>query len=178
MCNPVRFRDTAVGERLLRLRAVQIPRFTARIGHGVSIAEDVSYDELVDCVLEFVVRAAIAKANDYCSWEEEELRRQGLNAIGFVRDGKALWWDRDSFEVEYAEAEREGSAELFASQNEFGGAFFEKMDSDLRERLRRAGYAARPLFTDAKDLYREIAADASDRSAQARESLVAEIVNA
>ena len=155
---------------------MRIQRFTARIGHGVSIAEDVTYDELVERVLEFVVRAAIAKANDYSTWEEEELRREGLRAIEFLKDGKALWWDREAFDAEDAEAKRERAHERFLSQNEFGGTFFEGLDSDLRVRLRSAGYSTTTLFTDMKELYREIAADAIDRSAQAKEGLVAEIL--
>lgn len=155
---------------------MRIQRFTARIGHGVSIAEDVSYDELVDRVLEFVVRAAIARANDHSTWEEEELRREGLKRIEFAGDGRALWWDRDAFEAENAEAKRESAQDLFASQNTFDGSFFHALDRDLRERLRQAGYATGELFADMKELYREIAADASDRSAQAREGLVAEIL--
>lgn len=152
-------------------------RFTARIGHGVSIAEDVDYDELVTRVLEFVARAAIAKAIDQHTWEEEEVRRQGLNAIEFVKGGKALWSDRDAFEIERSEAKRERVGERFLATNECGRTFFEKLDADLRERLRFAGYSVVSLRTEMRDLYREIAADASDRSAQAREGLVAEIID-
>lgn len=151
-------------------------RFTARIGHGVSIAEDVSYDELVDHVLEFVVRGAIAKANDRSTWEEEELRRQGLKGIEFAREGKALWWDLDAFSAELAEAKREGAGELFVSRNECAVRFFDALDFDLRERLRGAGYSTASLFADMNEIYREIAADASDRSSQANEGLIAEIL--
>jgi hypothetical protein len=152
------------------------PRFTARIGHGVSIAEDVSYDELVDRVLEFVVRAAIARANDRSTWEEEELRRQGLKGIEFARASKALWWDADAFAAEQAEAKREGASELFLSRNECGGTFFETLDADLRKRFRNAGYSTASLITEMNEIFREIAADASDRSSQANESLIAEIL--
>jgi hypothetical protein len=156
---------------------VRTQRFTARIGHGVSIAEDVTYDELVDRLLEYVVRAAIAKANDYSTWEEEELRREGLRGVEFVKDGRALWWDQEAFDAEKAEAKRERAHEIFRARNEFAGTFFEALDGDLREKLRRAGYATTALFTDMRELFREIAADASDRTAQAREGLVSEILS-
>lgn len=153
-------------------------RFTARIGHGVSIAEDVTYHELVDSVLEFAVRAAVARANDQSTWEEDELRRRGLMVIEFAKDGKALWWDRDAFDVEHDEAKRERAKELFCSRNEFDGTFLDTLDEDLRKRLRGVGYATASLLANMNELYREIAAEASDRSAQARESLIAEILNA
>lgn len=156
---------------------MRIERYTARIGHGVSIAEDVTYDELVDRVLEFVVRAAISRANDDCCWEEDELRRQGLRAVEFLRDGRALWWDCNAFEAESRAAKRARSEKQFAVQNELGESFYRMLAEDLRERFRRVGYSASELFTDMKDIFREIAADASDRTIQAKESLVAEICN-
>lgn len=157
--------------------ALRTQRFTARIGRGASIAEDATYEELVDRVFEFVVRAAIAKANDRSTWEEEELRREGLKRIEFAKEGKALWWDLDAFDAEKTEAKRERCPELFLSQNEFDGSFFDTIDSDLRERLRNAGYATASLFGDMKEVYREIAADAIDRYAKANESLIAEILS-
>ncbi|MBV8723613.1 MAG: hypothetical protein JO277_15790, partial [Candidatus Eremiobacteraeota bacterium] len=80
--------------------------YTARIGSG-SIAEDLSYAKLLERTLEFVLRAAVAKAIDEFAWEQEELRRSGLRAIEFVRDGKAIWWDAEAFELEQKEAWRE-----------------------------------------------------------------------
>jgi hypothetical protein len=155
---------------------VRLQRFTVRIGDGVSIVEDASYSELVERVLEFVVRAGMAKASDDCNWEEEELRRRGLRVLEIVRDGKALWWDPDAFEAESREATREGAHKEFVARNEAGESLLEGLDSDVRERLRCAGYATRSLLGGMEDLYAQIAADASERSAQAREGLLVEIL--
>lgn len=152
-------------------------RFTARIGHGVSIAEDVTYCELVDRILEFVVRAAIARANDRSSWEEEEVRRQGLQRIEFAKDGKALWCDAGAFAAEEAEANREGASKLFLSRNECGERFLQTLDLDVRTRLRNAGYSTASLLAEMNEIYREIAGDASDRSLQANEALIDEIMS-
>ncbi|HKU81878.1 MAG TPA: hypothetical protein VJP76_06875 [Candidatus Tumulicola sp.] len=85
---------------------VRTQRHTARIAEGASIAENVAYEELVTRVLAFIIDAALAKAADRCSWEHEEMRRYGLQKIAFARDGRALWWDRDVFGAEEAEAVR------------------------------------------------------------------------
>jgi hypothetical protein len=157
---------------------MQRQRYTARIGHGVSIAEDVPYDDLVNRVLEYVLRAAIAKAADQFTWEEEELRRNGLYGIEFAREAKALWWNRSEFQAERDEALREGCNGRFLSSNELDAEFIATLDVDVRERLRRAGYSIPSLLTDMKELYQQIASEASDRTMQAREALVAEILTA
>ncbi|HEY2473763.1 MAG TPA: hypothetical protein VGI19_03085 [Candidatus Cybelea sp.] len=140
-------------------------RYSARIG-PVTIAEDVPYDALAQRVLEFLLRAAIALAADQFEWEHEELRRGGLTAIEFFRNGKALWWDRESFEAEEADSERD----------ELDAEFFDRLDIDLREKLKRAGYEVPSLVACTKPLYVEIAADVADRCAVAREDLLREIL--
>ncbi|HEY1881787.1 MAG TPA: hypothetical protein VGG51_01940 [Candidatus Cybelea sp.] len=140
-------------------------RYSARIG-ATAIAADVPYEELAGRVLEFVLQGAIAVAADQFEWEHEELRRDGLTAIEFFREGKALWWDRECFEAEQADPER----------NELDSAFFDRLDRDLRTRLKRAGYEVPSLIACAKPLYAEIAADVADRCAGARESLLVEIL--
>ncbi|MBV8153598.1 MAG: hypothetical protein JOY98_04215 [Candidatus Eremiobacteraeota bacterium] len=150
-------------------------RYTARIGSG-SIAEDLSYAKLLERTLEFVLRAAVAKAIDEFAWEQEELRRSGLRAIEFVRDGKAIWWDAEAFELEQKEAWRERIAKRFSETNELDSGFFVRLDRDLRDKLRRAGYEVPSLVSNMRDLFREVGADATDRSAEARERLVGEIL--
>jgi hypothetical protein len=140
-------------------------RYSARVGAS-AIAAGLPYDELAGRVLEFVLRAAIAVAADQFEWEHEELRRDGLTAIEFFREGKALWWDRECFEAERADPER----------NELDAAFFDRLDHDLRARLKRAGYEVPSLIACTKVLYHEIAADVADRCAGARESLLVEIL--
>jgi hypothetical protein len=140
-------------------------RYSARVGATV-IAIGVPYDELTGRVLEFVLQAAIAVAADQFDWEHEELRRDGLTAIEFFREDKALWWDRECFEAEQSDPKR----------NELDPAFFDRLDRDLQTRLKRAGYEVPSLIACTKALYNEIAADVADRCAGARESLLAEIL--
>jgi|ERR1700722_1015342 hypothetical protein len=140
-------------------------RYSARVGAS-AIAADLPYDELVGRVLEFALRAAIAVAADQFEWEHEELRRDGLTAIEFFREGRALWWDRECFEAERADPQC----------NELDAAFFDRLDHDLRARLKRAGYEVPSLIACTKVLYSEIAADVADRCAGARESLLVEIL--
>ena len=140
-------------------------RYSARIGATV-IATGVPYDELTDGVLEFALQAAIAVAADQFEWEHEELRRDGLTAIEFFREDKALWWDRECFEAEEADPER----------NELDSSFFDRLDHDLRTRLKRAGYEVPSMIACTRALYSEIAADVADRCAGARESLLVEIL--
>jgi hypothetical protein len=140
-------------------------RYSARIG-AVTVAAGVPYDVLAGQVLEFLLQAAIALAADQFEWEHEELRRGGLTAIEFFRDDKALWWDRESFEAEQADPER----------NELDAGFFDRLDRDLRVKLKRAGYEVPSLVGCTKALYVEIAADVADRCAAARETLLQEIL--
>jgi hypothetical protein len=101
-----------------------------------------------------------------------------LRQIAFTRDGKALWWDGTAFEAEQREARREHIVRRFAGANRLDLDFLGHLDRDLREKLRGAGYATPSLVTSMKELFRQVIADANDRSAQAVESLVAEILEA
>jgi hypothetical protein len=66
--------------------AVNAPaRYTARMEESVNIAEDVAYERLSTGILEFTVRAAIARSEDESEWEHEELRRRGLGGIQIFR---------------------------------------------------------------------------------------------
>lgn len=151
-------------------------RYTAKIAGGVTIAENVTYDELVTRVLDFILHAAIALSIDTFEWEHENLRREGLQGIDFFVGERALWLDRESFDIEKENAKKSGYQTRFLSSNEFDEDFLTKLDADLRERLARAGYASGPLITDMKKLYREISDDVKDRSAQAQQALVTEIL--
>lgn len=151
-------------------------RYTAKIAGGITIAENVTYDELANRVLDFILRAAIALSIDSFEWEHEKLRREGLEGIDFFAGERALWLERESFDVEKESAKRAGCLTRFLATNELDIDFFTKLDGDLRERLARAGYAAEPLITDMKKIFREISDDVKDRSAQAQQALVAEIL--
>lgn len=151
-------------------------RYRACIGDSV-IAEDASYESLLAGIQAFSVRAAIARSTDESEWKHEELRRRGIHAIEIFRNEKALWIDRDSFECELEEAKREQVEDRFSAANELDRAFFEKLDRDLRNRWRLAGYEVRSLSEDMKPLFLELEADAKERAAEAREALLEEILN-
>jgi hypothetical protein len=151
-------------------------RYTARIEESTSIAEDVPYERLSAGILEFIVRAAMARLQDESEWEYEELRRRGLGAIQIFRNGKALWTDRDAFEAELAEAGRSSCAGRFSASNELDEAFLELLDEDLRRRWRLAGYEVSSLLQNMKPLFSEVESDAQDRVADARRAFAVEIL--
>ncbi len=151
-------------------------RYTARIEESISIAEDVAYERLSAGILEFTVRAAMARSEDESEWEYEELRRRGLGGIQIFRNGKALWTDRDAFEAELAEARRSTCADRFGASNELDPGFLEELDRDLRRRWRLAGYEVPSLLESMKLLFSELESDAQDRIADARRAFAGEIV--
>lgn len=151
-------------------------RYTAKIAGGVTIAENVTYDDLATRVLDFILRAAIAVSIDSFEWEHEKLRREGLQGIDFFAGERALWFEEDNFAVEKAGAKRTGCQTRFLSKNEFDTAFLTSLDEVLRTRLARAGYASPSLIANMKKLFQEISDDVKDRSAQAQRELVAEIL--
>jgi hypothetical protein len=151
-------------------------RYTARIGNSV-IAEDASYESLLAGIQAFAVRAAIARSTDESEWEHEELRRRGIGGLEIFRNEKALWIDRECFEAELEEAKREQVEERFSATNELDPAFLEKLDRDLREQWRLAGYEVHSLSENMKALFVELESDAKERAAGAREALLEEILN-
>ena len=151
-------------------------RYTARIGDTI-IAQNAAYEALLASIVTFAVRAAIARSTDESEWQHEELRRHGIDGIEIFRNEKALWIDRQCFEAELEEAKREQVEERFCAGNELDPAFLEKLDRDLRERWRLAGYEVRSLSENMKALFVELESDAKDRAADAREALLEEILN-
>jgi hypothetical protein len=149
--------------------------YSARIGESHSLGENVSYDALVLRVVEFTVRAALARCVDECEWEHELLRTKGLGALQIFRDARALWSDRELFAVELAEARREHDSR-FEQTNELDCDFCHRLDRDLRGIWRRAGYETPSLLRDMKRLFAELESDATERASGAREGLVIEIL--
>ncbi|HXM06249.1 MAG TPA: hypothetical protein VN936_02235, partial [Candidatus Acidoferrum sp.] len=70
------------------------------MSESYSIAENATYDALLGRIVEFTVRAAVARCVDENEWEHEQLRREGLNALQIYHNGKAAWDDAASFEAE------------------------------------------------------------------------------
>jgi len=155
---------------------VEPRKYSAGIAGGIVIAENVTYDELLTRLLDFVSRAAVARAIDEFDWEQEEVLRNGLRAIDFFLGDKALWWDSDAFNTEKEGTRRNGAGERFLEKNELDARFLKKIDADLRGHLKRAGYVTPSLISSMKPLYKDISSDLSDRSAQAQKALVAEIL--
>jgi hypothetical protein len=152
--------------------------YSARIGESFCLGEEMSYDALLRNLIEFTVRGAVARSIDEGEWEHEELRRRGLAAIQIVRNGKAVWMDRDTFEAELAEARRELVEARFLAANELDPALCERLDRELRARWRLAGYETPSLLNDMKKLFLELQRDAADRAATARERLVGDVLHA
>jgi hypothetical protein len=148
--------------------------YSARIGDSRAIAEETTYEELVQRIMEFTVRAALARSIDESEWEHEELRRKGLRVLAILRDGRAVWADADTFNAELREARRLRDAR-FERCNELDASLYDRLDGDLRALWRCAGYESPTLLHDMKKLFSELEGEAADRAAQAREGLLSEI---
>jgi|HubBroStandDraft_5_1064220.scaffolds.fasta_scaffold147410_2 hypothetical protein len=152
--------------------------YSAQVGESCCIARRETYDTLLTRIVEFSVRAAMARSVDEIEWEHEQLRRRGLSALQIFRNGKAVWEDRAAYEAELAEARREQVDDRFEAANEVDAGLYEKLDVDLRDRWRRMGYATPPLGHDMKRLFDELGRDAEDRAEHAREHLLEELLSA
>lgn len=151
-------------------------RYSVRIGDAHCIGVDLCYEALLARIMEFTIRAAVARSEDESEWEHEKLRRNGLCALQLFRDDKAVWDNPQTFADELAEARREGIAQRFEAQNELDPAFYERLDGDLRSRWRRFGYETPSLRDDMKVLFWELERDAAERAADARQRLLADFV--
>ncbi len=149
--------------------------YSARIGESHSLGENIAYQVLLLRIVEFTVRAALARCVDESEWEHELLRTKGLEALEIFRDGRAVWSDRPLFEAERAEARRERDSR-FEERNELDPSLYKRLDRDLRVAWRRAGYETPSLLREMKKLFVELESDATDRATGAREGLVVEIL--
>jgi len=152
------------------------PLYAARIGESHRLADDVSYAALLNRIMEFTIRAALARSVDECDWEHDLLRRRGLGAIQIFRNGKAIWADTAAFEQELAEARRERIEERFREANEADPALCLRLDEDLRARWRAAGYETPSVANDMKKIFTELEREAAECAEAARESLVGELL--
>ena len=151
--------------------------FSARISPSACIAESVDYDTLVEQIAEYTLRAAFAHAVDQHDWNQEELRRKGLRALELFHNGRAVWRDRVAFEESLAEVTRTGDLARFDGGNELDPELAERIDRDLLERWRLAGYLVPSLALDMKRLFGELEADAADCAREAREQLMFKLLN-
>lgn len=151
--------------------------YSARVGESISVGEALAYDTLLLRIMEFTVRGAIARSMDEDEWEQEALRRNGLAALQIFRNGRAVWTDRASFNEQLSEAKRENVDRRFCDNNELDTTLYARMDRDLRNRWRAAGYETPSLLTNMKKLFAELERDLADRAAGAREHLVDEILS-
>ncbi len=153
-------------------------RYSVWVGEACCIGIDIPYETLLIRLMEFTMRAAIAKSADESDWEHELLRKHGVGALHVFRNGKAVWDSVSIFNDELDEARREGAAEPFQAQNELDPEFYARLDRDLRARWGRLGYPAETLRSDMKVLFSELEHDAKQRTADARGCLFADFVRA
>jgi hypothetical protein len=156
---------------------MSVDRYSVRMSESYCIAEDATYETLLTCLVEFTVRAAVARCIDENDWEHELLRREGLRALQIYHNGKAAWDDAVSFEAERAEARREHIASKFDASNELDSDVYIKLDRDLCARWQRAGYRTPSLLHDMKHLFAAIERDASARANDARNGLLDELLS-
>jgi hypothetical protein len=157
------------------MSAKTVQHYSARIGESCPIAEQLPYEALLCRIMEFTIRAALARSVDESEWEHEELRRKGLRALQIFRAGKAVWADEADYQEQLSETRREGDTR-FERTNESDPALYERLDTDLRARWRCVGYETPSLISDMKKLFAEIERDATERAQGAREGLVAELL--
>ncbi len=155
---------------------VEPARYWVRIGESYSLGEEIDYNALVARILEFTVRAALARSIDEADWEHDVLRRRGLMALQIVRNGRAIWADGTTFEEDLAEARRELDSR-FEERNELDPTLYDALNRDLRERWRRLGYEIPCLLRDMKKLFRQLETDATERAARTREGFLNELMN-
>ena len=151
-------------------------RYSVRIGEEHCIGANISYPTLLVRLMEYTLRAAIARSLDESDWEQERLRRDGLKAVQIFRNGKAIWDDTQIFVEELSEARRENITRVFRSRNELDPAFYERLDTDLRTRWLHLGYKTPTLRNDMKPLFYELEQDATDRAVHARKLLLADCI--
>ncbi|HTU80966.1 MAG TPA: hypothetical protein VMF61_02490 [Candidatus Acidoferrales bacterium] len=151
-------------------------RYSARLDDAASIAEDVDYEGLLRAIAEFTLHAAVARAEDRSAWEQERFRREGLLALQFFRNGRALWADALLYRAEAKQAGQTGRLEPFEKANELQEGFCERLDRDLRAWWRERGYETETMLRDARTLFAELERDASDRACGAHEGFVREVL--
>src|ERR1700722_5509924 len=106
---------------------MSVDRYSVRMSESYCIAEDATYDVLLTRLVEFTVRAAVARCVDENDWGHEHRRRNGLSALQIYHHGKAAWDDAASFEAERAEARRERIASKFDASNELDSEIYIKL---------------------------------------------------
>jgi hypothetical protein len=155
--------------------------YTVRIAASAPFGEDLPYDRLVDGMVEYILRAAFARADDQEDWEHDELRRKGLGAVELFHNGRAVWEDRPAFEQarrEFVLPDRPSdAADAFDTRNELAPEILARLNLDLSRRWRQSGYLVYSLTLDMKGLFEQLEDDLRARVREAREDLVGEILS-
>ena len=154
-----------------------VERYTAQIS-GFAIAQDAPYALLLENLARFMVQAAVAHSADESRWDQEDLRLHGLYGLEVFRNGKALWHDRETFDIESAQAHDQRAAAEFAQRNELDTALWERLDHDLRRLLQQAGYDVPSLARTMKPFFAQINDDLEASASDERRTLIEEIVSA
>jgi len=153
------------------------PLFTVRIGEQQYIAEAVTYEAMLRQIMERIIRAAIARSIDMAEWEDEQLRREGLGSLLIFEGSRAIWTEPFLYEDELVAARRLHADELFVKNNVLDPDFYARLDDDLRELWRAAGYEVPSLREDMKRLFAELEKDAARYAEHARQSVVSDILH-
>jgi hypothetical protein len=153
-------------------------RYSARIGALTAVAEEVPYADLLRNIVRFTLEAAAARSADDARWEQEELRRKGLSTLELSIGGKALWKDAQIFDAEFSAACNVGAAAEFTAENQLDREILARLDRDLRQLWRQAGYDAPCLIHNMKRLFTELEVDMGESAAGARAAFIDEITRA
>lgn len=152
------------------------PLYTVRIGEQHCFAQAVTYDVMLRLIVERTIRAALARSIDASDWEDERLRREGLEALQVCEGTKALWSDSMPYQDELEASREIYGDESFADKNLSDPDFYKRLDRDLQRLWRAAGYKVASLRKNMKTLFLELEKEAARYAEYARESLVSDIM--
>jgi len=153
-----------------------VPLYTVRIGERDCFARAVTYDDMLRRIVERTLHAALARSIDAGDWEDEQLRRQGLESLQIYEGTRAIWSDRALYEHELAASRTLNADDSFVKENMVDPDLYDRLDRDLRRLWRTAGYTVTSLRNSMKPLFHEIEKDTNRYAEHARESVATDVM--